>query len=63
MNTPIRHIKCPQCKQPSEWSPQNPYRPFCSERCRMIDLGAWARGDYVIAGEPLESPPELDTLS
>jgi endogenous inhibitor of DNA gyrase (YacG/DUF329 family) len=31
----------------------NPYRPFCSERCRVIDLAAWATGRYRIAGDPV----------
>jgi hypothetical protein len=35
------------------------FRPFCSERCRLLDLAAWADGTYRIAGEPL--PPEEDT--
>ncbi len=42
-------IICPVCKQKSEWQ-GNPYRPFCSKRCKLIDLGAWASGEYVIDG-------------
>ncbi len=34
-------VKCPTCRRPVEWSDKSPYRPFCSERCRLIDLGAW----------------------
>jgi hypothetical protein len=34
-------VKCPTCRRPVEWSEQSAYRPFCSERCRLIDLGAW----------------------
>jgi uncharacterized protein len=34
-------VKCPTCKRPVEWSAESVYRPFCSERCRLIDLGAW----------------------
>ena len=40
-------IKCPTCKQKTEWQ-DNPYRPFCSERCKLIDLGAWASEAYKI---------------
>jgi endogenous inhibitor of DNA gyrase (YacG/DUF329 family) len=38
----------------------NPSRPFCSERCRLIDLGNWASGDYRVPGEelPLQEEPE-----
>jgi endogenous inhibitor of DNA gyrase (YacG/DUF329 family) len=42
-------IKCPNCKKITEWQ-DNPYRPFCSERCKLIDLGAWASGEYSIEG-------------
>jgi hypothetical protein len=34
-------VKCPTCRRPVEWVPESVYRPFCSERCRLIDLGAW----------------------
>ena len=43
-----RVVNCPQCGKPVEWSPSNRYRPFCSERCRVIDLGAWATESYRI---------------
>ncbi len=39
---------CPRCQKPSVWQ-DNPSRPFCSERCKLIDLGAWANEDYKIA--------------
>jgi endogenous inhibitor of DNA gyrase (YacG/DUF329 family) len=34
-------LRCPTCKRALAWSEEYPYRPFCSERCRLIDLGAW----------------------
>jgi endogenous inhibitor of DNA gyrase (YacG/DUF329 family) len=43
-----RIIKCPQCKREIIYSTENPYRPFCSERCRLIDLGQWANEDYKV---------------
>ncbi len=43
-------IKCPQCKKPVTWQ-GNPDRPFCSERCRLIDLGCWADESYRVAGK------------
>ncbi len=43
-----RIVSCPQCGKPAEWSPANEFRPFCSERCRLIDLGAWANESYRI---------------
>lgn len=60
-------VKCPTCQKPLEYSKDNPWRPFCSERCRLIDLGAWANGDYKIEGEPGSAmrlaPEELDRLT
>jgi hypothetical protein len=46
----MKHFKCPQCHTESAWE-GNPSRPFCSERCRLIDLGAWADEEYRIAGD------------
>ena len=34
-------VNCPTCGKPVEWSEKSPWRPFCSERCRLIDLGEW----------------------
>lgn len=45
------HRQCPQCARRVTW-PDTPTYPFCSERCRLIDLGAWARGDYRIPETP-----------
>lgn len=43
-------FKCPQCGKPVQRQAEN--FPFCSDRCRLIDLGHWAAGDYRIAGDP-----------
>jgi uncharacterized protein len=43
-----REVKCPQCGRLALYSPENSFRPFCSERCRLIDLGDWADGKYAI---------------
>jgi hypothetical protein len=51
--TPVAN--CPICGKPAPWTPANRYRPFCSERCKQIDLGAWASGSYTVAGS---SPPD-----
>lgn len=45
-------VKCPTCGKEVEYSKTNPFRPFCSERCKLIDLGEWANNSYVIEGEP-----------
>lgn len=47
-------VACPTCNQPAEYSPNNPFRPFCSERCKLIDLGEWATENYRI---PVEEMP------
>ncbi len=53
-------VSCPICGRPVRWD-DPPRGPFCSERCRLIDLGAWAEGRYTIPGPPLaETPPETD---
>jgi hypothetical protein len=49
----VKTVACPTCQRPVLWSPDSPFRPFCSERCRMIDLGAWASERHVIPGEEL----------
>lgn len=41
-----RTVRCPACGGPSRFSPQNSYRPFCSERCKLHDLGAWASESF-----------------
>jgi endogenous inhibitor of DNA gyrase (YacG/DUF329 family) len=43
-------IKCPRCGQKTFWQ-ENPSRPFCSEKCRLIDLGRWANEEYSVAGD------------
>jgi uncharacterized protein len=45
----MKLVLCPQCQKQALFSPQNPFRPFCSERCKLIDLGEWASGAYAIA--------------
>ncbi len=50
-------VKCPHCRKEIEWI-GNPFRPFCSERCKMIDLGAWANEEYRVPGEPPPSDEE-----
>ena len=49
-----KRIPCPTCKREIEWNEQYPWRPFCSERCKLVDLGAWMSEARAIAGEPLD---------
>ncbi|SDD97006.1 DNA gyrase inhibitor YacG [Paraburkholderia lycopersici] len=51
-------VKCPTCGKAVRWVPENRFRPFCSERCKQMDLGAWAAEKYRIGGADDETPPE-----
>lgn len=52
-------VKCPTCKKQVEWTEQSTFRPFCSKRCRLIDLGEWASEKHAIPTEPIPSTEEL----
>lgn len=54
-------VECPNCKKSVEWSESNPFRPFCCERCKLIDLGAWANEEYRVPAQNV-SPDDLDQL-
>jgi len=54
-----RLVACPTCGASAPWDPANRFRPFCSERCKMIDLGAWATERYRV---PVVEPDD-DGLS
>jgi endogenous inhibitor of DNA gyrase (YacG/DUF329 family) len=53
-----RLVKCPTCAREIPWAPDSAFRPFCSERCRLIDLGAWLSEERGIAGDP---PIDVDS--
>jgi uncharacterized protein len=62
--TPRRIVRCPTCGGDSVYAPENAFRPFCSERCRNVDLGAWASESYRVPTRPTtadldaeDSPP------
>ena len=46
-----RSVACPRCGTKTPFSPQNPWRPFCSERCKLIDLGRWANESHRVPGQ------------
>lgn len=48
-STKKRLVPCPNCRTLTEFSTENKFRPFCSERCKLIDLGLWANEEYKIA--------------
>ena len=49
-----RTVPCPNCRKPAVYAERNPWRPFCGERCRSADLGAWASEQFRM---PAETPP------
>lgn len=51
----VKLVACPTCGGDSVFAPSNPFRPFCSERCKNIDLGAWASENFRM---PTGGPPE-----
>ena len=52
------HVDCPTCGDTVQWSETAAYRPFCSERCKLIDLGEWANEEKAIPGEPAQIPEQ-----
>jgi endogenous inhibitor of DNA gyrase (YacG/DUF329 family) len=55
-------VKCPACKKEVEWNVQNPFRPFCSERCKILDLGAWAMEKHAIPEVESETQSEAESV-
>lgn len=52
-------VKCPTCQKQVEWSESSTFRPFCSDRCRLIDLGEWASEKHAIPAEHISTTEEL----
>lgn len=57
---PLRLVVCPHCKGDSVYHPSNPSRPFCSPRCRAMDLGAWANEDFRVADNSLRDASDFN---
>lgn len=51
-------VSCPTCGKTVEWTESSRWRPFCSERCKLIDLGEWMSEAHRIAGEPVGVEPQ-----
>lgn len=54
----MKTVNCPVCQKMVEWNEGSEFRPFCSERCKMIDLGDWISENHRIPGEPTEVADE-----
>ena len=57
MSSP-RTVACPTCGKSVTWTPANDWRPFCSERCKLIDLGAWATEKFRVPVTESKDQPE-----
>lgn len=53
-------VSCPTCEKQVIWNTEQQYRPFCSERCKLIDLGEWAAEEKRIAGESVNPESDID---
>ncbi len=54
-----RIVPCPGCGEPTRYCADNPWRPFCSERCRNGDLGAWSSESYRVVAKPAEADDDI----
>lgn len=59
--TAPRVVACPTCNKPVPWATENKFRPFCSERCRNIDLGAWANEEYRVPEQTRPAPEDEES--
>ena len=57
---PVKTVACPQCGVAVEWTPASIWRPFCSERCKLIDAGAWASEAYRVPVAEMPDPEDFD---
>ena len=55
-----KQVVCPACGGPSLYSPANRYRPFCSDRCKQIDLGAWASESFKLPEQVSDRDPDFE---
>ena len=54
----MKQVPCPRCGRPAAFAPENKWRPFCSERCRTIDLGNWGNERYRVPAEDAKPDEE-----
>ena len=54
-------VKCPTCGKDVVWDKQHKWRPFCCERCRLIDLGEWASENHRIPGSEIIPDEQINT--
>ena len=59
----VLKVKCPMCHKEVVYDTNNPYRTFCSEKCRLLDLGAWASDERAIKGRPVNEDEDGELLN
>lgn len=62
-DTALTTVNCPSCGRKVAWTSDEPFRPFCSERCKLVDLGEWATEGYVLADSDPNLEAEADELA
>jgi len=55
----VKTVTCPNCGKPVDWTPESKWRPFCSDRCRLIDMGEWLDEGHRIS-EPIQDGFDTD---
>ncbi|MDQ7743429.1 DNA gyrase inhibitor YacG [Hydrogenophaga pseudoflava] len=60
MSEAPRQVTCPTCGGPSLYAPANRYRPFCGERCKQMDLGAWASERFAVPEQASDRVPGFE---
>ena len=58
--SPYKVVNCPKCSKRVEWKKDNEFRPFCCERCKLIDFGEWATEKILIAGVSITQPIDIE---
>jgi endogenous inhibitor of DNA gyrase (YacG/DUF329 family) len=56
----VTAVNCPQCGKPVPWQDDQKWKPFCSERCKLIDLGDWASENHRIKGNDVPAIDDPD---
>ncbi len=56
---PVKIVRCPACRGDSVYASTNPYRPFCSDRCKSMDFGAWASESFKLPEQQPDSDPDF----
>jgi uncharacterized protein len=60
LDAALKRVRCPACGGQSIYAPSNPYRPFCGERCKNLDLGAWASERFKLPEQETNSDPDFE---